>query len=260
MKKLEQLVAESHLSLPTPSANLLATLAFVLISGPVYSQNLSLNITDDLAPAIVQSSREVVLPEGDYSAYDQRQIEPLGDLGRQNQRSGEHRQALILFKQALHVARINNGLYHESQIPIIDNIIAAEISLRNWEGVNNYYAYQEHLYRRLYEMDDPRLELGLQKVSAWHINALNVNIDGRRIEHLRTANKLFKLRMQIAEHTLSLDHPKFAILAENIEICERELFLASDLNREMMLRKKKDSQTRRKPQRRSDSRLIVTRD
>ena len=109
-------------------------------------------------------------------------------------------------------------------------------------------------------MDDPRLESGLRKVSAWHVNALNVNLDGRRIEHLRKANKLFKLRMQIAENTLSLDDPKFAVLAQNIEICERELFLASDLNREMMVRQPNDNQPRRKPFRQNQRRLIVTLD
>lgn len=245
---------------------LLATLSFSLLSANtlaqgITAQGLSVNLTDDLVPALDPATRPIVHFESEFGAYDRGQIEQLEDLGRLSQSDGEFHQALSLFKQALHVARINDGLYHESQIPIVDDIISAEIALRNWESVDNYYAYQEHLYRRLYEMDDPRLEAGLKKVSAWHINALNVNLDGKRIEHLRKANKLFKLRMQIAENTLSMDDPKVAVLAQNIKICERELFLASDLNREMMVRAQKDDSSRRNSRRQdTDRRLIVTLD
>jgi hypothetical protein len=234
--------------------------SIALLSSGSLAQGLSVNLTNDSVSSIDPASRAITTLESDFAAYDLRQIESLEDLGRLSQSSGEHQQALVLFKQALHVARINQGLYHESQIPIVDDIISAEIALQNWEEVNNFYAYEEHLYRRLYDTDDSRLEAGLRKVSAWHITALNVNLGGNRIEHLRKVNKLFKLRMQIAENTLSLDDPKFAMLARNIEIFERELFLPSDLNSEMWIRQQEKSLLRRNCLYQSERRLIVTRD
>ena len=241
---------------------LLAMFSIALLSSDSFSQGLSLPLTNDLVPTIDPVSRAITALESDFSAYDLRQIELMENLGRFSQSSGEHRQALVFFKQALHVARINQGLYHESQISIVDDIISAEIALQNWEEVNNFYAYQEHLYRRLYDTDDSRLEAGLKKASAWHITALNVNLGGNRIEHLRKVNKLFKLRMQIAENTLSLDDPKFAMLARNIEIFERELFLSSDLNNEVMIRQQRNPLQRRNSLRQGERerRLIVTRD
>lgn len=239
---------------------MLAMLGIALLSNDSSAQDFSQNLTNDLAPALEPASRTVISAASGFGAYDQRQIESLEDLGRLSQEEGEYRQALMLFKQALHVARINHGLYHASQIPIIDDIISAEIALQNWEEVNNFYAYQEHLYRRIYDMDDPRLEVGLRKVSAWHVTALNVNLDGKRIEHLRKANKLYKLRKEVAERTLSLDDPKISMLARNIEIFERELYLSSDLNREMMVRQRNDSLSRRSSLRQSDNRLVVSSD
>ena len=241
-------------------ATLLAMFSIALLSSVSLAQGLSFNLTNDSVLSIDPASRAITTLESDFAAYDLRQIESLEDLGRLSQSSGEHQQALVLFKQALHVARINQGLYHESQIPIVDDIISAEIALQNWEEVNNFYAYEEHLYRRLYDTDDSRLEAGLRKVSAWHITALNVNLGGNRIEHLRKVNKLFKLRMQIAENTLSLDDPKFAMLARNIEIFERELFLSSDLNSEMWIRQQEKPLLRRNSLHQSERRLIVTRD
>ena len=126
---------------------------------------------------------------------------------------------------------------------------------------NNYYAYQEHLYLRLYASDDLRLEQGLKKMSNWHITAFNVNLDGNRIQHLRKANKLFKLRMRVAQNTLSLGDPRFSMLEKNIKICERELFLASDLNREMRRRHPRqpvDSNPRRPSYSESKGRVFVS--
>ena len=260
MTNIEDRKAAIQLVLPHLLATLLAVLGFSLLPSAVHAQELSIAATSDLVPALDSGSLTTRALDSEFGAYDRRQVEQLEDLGRLSQSAGEFHQASMLFKQALHVARVNNGLYHESQIPIIDRIIDAEIALRDWESVDNLYAYQAHLYQRLYDMDDPRLEAGLRKVSAWHVNALNVNLDGKRVEHLRKANKLFKLRMQIAENTLALDDPKFAVLAQNIKICERELFLASDLNREMMVRQQRDKQIRRNSYRANERRLIVTLD
>lgn len=239
---------------------MLSMLSIAFLSSVSSAQEPSQNLTNDLVSPIEPASPTVITAATGFGAYDQRQIESLEDLGRLSQEEGEHQQALMLFKQALHVARINHGLYHELQIPIVDDIISAEIALKNWEEVDNFYAYQEHLYRRIYDMDDPRLEVGLRKVSAWHVTALNVNLDGKRIEHLRKANKLYKIRKEVAERTLSSDDPKIAMLARNVEIFEKELYLSSDLNREMLVRQRNDSLSRRSSFRQSDNRLVVTSD
>ena len=265
MKKIDELESAKYSAdlqrvVPQLFATLLAMLSIALLSNGTFAQGLSLNLSNDLLPPLDPASRTIRTLQSNFGAYDQRQIESLEDLGRLSQSAGEHQQALLLFKQALHVARINQGLYHESQISIVDDIISAEIALQNWREVNNFYAYQEHLYRRLYDMDDIRLEAGLRKISAWHITALNVNLDGNRIEHLKKANKLFKLRMQIAENTLNLGDPKFSMLEKNIALFEKELFLSSDLNREMLVRQQNKNQPRRNSFRQSERRFIVTSD
>ena len=239
MKVLEELKQASVAVTLPRFASFIATISFAFYPCTVLAQDPSVNVVDELIPMADQAPRRVLLPEFEFGAYDQRQVEPLGDLGREQLELGDYAQALQLFKQALHVSRINHGLYHESQLQILDSIIASEIALRDWEAVDNHYSYLEHLYRRLFELDDPRLERGLREVSSWHVNALNVNIDGRRVEHLRQANKVFKLRLQIAERTLTIGDPRYDFLVKNIEICERQLYLSSDLNTEMLARRPK---------------------
>lgn len=202
----------------------------------IFAQGSDFPSTTDL----VQQNLDSVFPAVEISAYDQALITPMFERARAYQEVGSHVEAVKLYKEAIHILRINQGLNTDAQIDLIDAMIESEITLQNWEQVDKHYAYLEHLYLKLYDITDPRLEIGLQKVVTWHVNALNFNIDGKRIEHLQQASNLFKLRLQIAQIALNNDDPKLEYLSRNIEICERQLFLASDFNREMQKLRRRD--------------------
>jgi tetratricopeptide (TPR) repeat protein len=248
MKILKQLLKAASVKASNEFLVLLALL--VTVSLPLAASAQSLNLNQSSVG--VQSA---IIPIGpidpmqaldtDFGPYDYRLAEPLQSLGSQLEATGNYNDALLVYQQALHVTRVNNGLYHESQVELVKRIIENNKALQNWEEVNNHFAYLEHLYRRIYEVKDPRLEIGLQQVVSWHVNALNINLDGKRLEHLQKANKLFKLRLKIAELTLTPDDPKFAFLHRNIAICERQLYLASDINKELMGKKNRPRRDRR---------------
>ena len=136
---------------------------------------------------------------------------------------GEYENAIGYLKEALRVSRINNGLYHYSQIDIVDDLIANEILMENWEAVNNYYELEELLYRRLFGMTDARLEVGLEKVTAWHISAINADIDDRTREHLTKIKELLVIRLGIVEDLLGNDNARYTFIFNNLEYAELEL-------------------------------------
>jgi tetratricopeptide (TPR) repeat protein len=171
--------------------------------------------------------------ESRFGPYDISLKEALKSLGYQLKQSGDFAAAREAYKRALHVSRINEGLYNESQLSIVERLIDVELQLARWEDVDNHYAYLEHLYRKLYKLDDPRLEEGLRKVVAWHIDASNFNLNGDRIEHMRKVHGLMKLRLQVAELTLSGEDPLFDSLRRGIARSEYYLYLNSDISREM---------------------------
>ena len=242
MKSEEEFRRASITTYPPFHGKIVVAAFSIFLASQALSQTLDSSTTPDLVPEIELVDITEIVSEFEFGAYDYRLIEPLQDIATQLQQTGDHAQALEIFYQAWHVDRINNGLYSESQIQLLNKLIESNAALRQWSEVDSYYSYMEHLYRRLYRVDDPRLELGLQRVVSWHVNALNINLDGRRIEHLQQASKLFKLRLQIAELTLTADDPKFDFLIQNIVICERQLYLASDLNREMYRRQQRSRQ------------------
>jgi len=170
--------------------------------------------------------------EAVFNPYSLDGLEPAIENGIVYQESGQHAIAINSFDQALQITRIKYGLYHEAQIPLLEGIILSGMELSDWELVDERYAYMEHLYRRLYAIDDPRLERGLQKISSFHVNAFNINLDGRREYHLRRAANLFRTRLEVAENTLAEDHPRFQYLNEGIEISRQHLYLMSSAERE----------------------------
>ena len=171
--------------------------------------------------------------EARYGPYDVRLKEALKGLGYRLRQEGEFEAASDAFKRALHISRVNEGLYNESQLAIVERLIEVDQQLARWDEVNDHFAYLEHLYKKLYKLDDPRLESGLRKVVAWHFDASNFNLNGNRLEHLRKAHGLLKLRLQSAELTLSGEDPLLDSLKRNIERSEYFLYLNSDIHREL---------------------------
>ena len=168
-----------------------------------------------------------------YARFEAKQIGSYVTQGFSFQESGHYDKALVVFQKAWEMDRIQNGLYSASQVPIIENIISNYVELEKWNAVNDQFEYLEYLYGRIYQVDDPKFELGLQKISSWHITALNENLDGRRLMHLRKVHNLFKTRLNIARSTLDSEDPIFEYLSENIGLSKRQLYLYSDMGSEI---------------------------
>lgn len=167
----------------------------------------------------------------EFGPFDQRLLEPVGDYGLRLQEQGHHDDAIEFLEHAFHLSRMVHGPYSEQQLGLLDSLIESEIAMENWAGVDRHYVYMEQLYRRLYDEYDIRLERGLQKIVAWHVNALEFNLDGKREYHLRATNSLFKARLKVANNILDKDDPKFAFLHEGIALSARQLRLYSGVYR-----------------------------
>lgn len=181
------------------------------------------------------SLSDYAIPERHQAAitpYDLQALEPSLELGLGQQELGDHRAAVNAFEQALQIMRINYGLFHEAQVPLVESIIFSLMEMQEWEAVDQRFDYLAHLYERLYDTDDPRLEKGLQKISSYHVNAFNINLEGRGEYHLRKAANLFKLQLEVAEQTLTEDHPRLDYLHQSLELSRAHLYLLSNSYRE----------------------------
>jgi hypothetical protein len=231
------------------------TIAMVVIPVPLLADDSPASPAvpqDQTANDLIPSRQELVEKqllliselETRFGPYDIRLKEALKGLGFQLKRSGDLGAASDAYKRALHITRVNEGLVSESQLAIVERMIGVDQQLARWEQVNNHYAYLEHLYKKLYQRDDPRLEEGLRKVVAWHFDASNFNLGGERVEHLRKAHGLLKLRLEVAELTLSGEDPLLDSLKRSIARSEHYLYLSSDIYQEMSRERRRYARSR----------------
>lgn len=109
--------------------------------------------------------------------YSSELSEPLIDLARYYRASGRWDEALVLYRRALHIVRINNGLYSAQQIPLVRAELDLYRGAADWETLDERYDY----YFRLFGSGEPPLdELRLSAVVAylaWQREALRLGLE-----------------------------------------------------------------------------------
>ncbi|MEM1189622.1 MAG: hypothetical protein AAGI72_13905 [Pseudomonadota bacterium] len=81
-----------------------------------------------------------------YGPYAVELVETLGDLARLLDASGDSAAALGLRERALHLIRVNEGLYSPSQGPILRAILDSDRRRGDLEALDSRYAYFFRLY------------------------------------------------------------------------------------------------------------------
>jgi hypothetical protein len=111
--------------------------------GPVQDQpQFDSQATQDDA----QYQRQVDQLENEGGPYADALAEPLTGLGRQYRQRGDMEQAKRLYRRALHVVRVNDGLYSERQMPILRELLDAYRVSGELEELDGRYDYYFRLY------------------------------------------------------------------------------------------------------------------
>jgi hypothetical protein len=101
---------------------------------------------------------------GPYSAD---LAEPLAGLGQVYQAQNKHPQALDFFRRALHLSRINEGLYSANQLPVLQGMINSQLAMGQLDRVDENQDYRFRIQRRLYSSGDPSLLQATLEYSEW---------------------------------------------------------------------------------------------
>ena len=104
-------------------------------------------------------------------AYADGLAEPLEDLGRAYQAENKHPEAMNFFARALHLSRINEGLYAESQLPLLGYMIESHKAMGQLQDVDNKQSYRFRMQNRIYEAGDPQLMEATLEYTEWQRQA-----------------------------------------------------------------------------------------
>jgi len=135
--------------------------------------------------------------------YTDTLAEPLAGLGRYHRERGEYQKALSLYQQAVHVVRINDGLYSERQIPYVRDLLTTYRMLGDLETLDERYDY----FFRLYGAGEPpysdlRLRAAVEYLR-WQREALG-RIRENRVRRMLELYELNEAILSAAEQSLEV--------------------------------------------------------
>jgi hypothetical protein len=116
--------------------------------------------------------------------------EPLASLARHHLQQGDFSQALTSYRRAIHVVRINDGLYHPRQIPLVRSLLDVYRLSGDMSGLDDSYEYFFRLYGSAQPpYTDLRMKATLEYLR-WQREATALGLDGTGNRRLQAAYRL----------------------------------------------------------------------
>jgi len=128
--------------------------------------------------------------ESRFGAYHNDLSEVALGLGLAHQQEGNHEEAILSINRALHINRVNQGIYHVSKIPLLEQLIVSYSATADWQAVDDSYFTLMQLYARNYDNSDVELLPGLAKLIRWHLHAFSGQLTEQPIKHLLLVREL----------------------------------------------------------------------
>ena len=105
--------------------------------------------------------------EDSGGAYSTDLAEPLADMGHAYQAADKHTEAMDFFRRALHLSRINEGLYSANQLPVLQGMINSQLAMGQFDRVDDNQDYRFRVQRHVYTAGDPGLLQATLEYSEW---------------------------------------------------------------------------------------------
>lgn len=132
--------------------------------------------------------------ESSNGAYASGLSEQLLSLGLALQSQGRHREAVALFKRGVHLTRVNEGLYSEEQIPLLQGEISSHLALGQYSNADERQRYLYRVQVRSMESGTPRAIAFMQQAN-WQYNAYQLGLGGMGYSRLMNMWDLYRLAL-----------------------------------------------------------------
>jgi tetratricopeptide (TPR) repeat protein len=121
------------------------------------------------SPVLYQESIDQFEIEG--GSYDARLSEAYLSLGTFYQQLGDYPLAIEAFNSALHVNRINNGLFNASQLAIVNELVQSYLLAGDFIAANQQQEYLFYVQQKVYGRNTPVLVSGMLDYADWNLFA-----------------------------------------------------------------------------------------
>ena len=178
-----------------------------IIPGDVVDSEAVLESAGDLgSPSLdFQEGEDTILISPDASSYQfyitdlesrmgpyaQGLSEQLLGLGSVYQDQGLHTEAIDLFKRAVHIARINGGLYAPEQIPLLQREIRSLVAVGDFETADERQYYLYRVQARVYGAQSEQMSVAMLERAEWEREAYKLSVGETSFLRLLTMWELY---------------------------------------------------------------------
>lgn len=137
--------------------------------------------------------------ETEQGVYHDAIAPTLISLGLLQHESGESVLAKKHYERALHIIRINHGLYSPKQLPVLELLIEANKASNEWKAATDNHDHIYWLYKRNFKTSDARFLPVVKRLRRWHIDVYNRDTGRSLSQHFRVAEGAYDHAIRIIE-------------------------------------------------------------
>ncbi len=177
--------------------------------------------------------------EAESGVYDATLSEMFYGLGKALQRDGQYDESIDAFKHAMHIKRVNDGIYSITQEPMLRGIIESRRTMRDMNQVALQYHQLLWLYEKSYGSAAPELIPLLEEASNWHRDIYLKEESRNKVGYLIKSISLSGSAVDIATQTFGQTHLQLVNLLR--EMAESSYYLARHYSKYRTLESRDDS-------------------
>lgn len=143
--------------------------------------------------------QQIIALESRLGPYDQSLSESLQGLGNAYRDIGDYASAKTYLGRRLQVTRISMGLTSFEQIPLLEEIIANDIRLSDWDAVSEHFEFLLWLQTQNPEAELPARMAAMNDVSHWRMAAVYLKTPRSRVRNFLEARQTQEELVDMAE-------------------------------------------------------------
>tara|TARA_R100001039_G_C1850812_1_gene111111 strand:+ start:2396 stop:3760 length:1365 start_codon:yes stop_codon:yes gene_type:complete len=155
--------------------------------------------SNEPAQAIPELRESIEALQGSGDTWHPDIAESTLSLARHVQETGDHVEAIALLERAVHVSRVNHGLFSLQQVDALEMQIQSHLALEQWSEADGLQQYLFYVHSRAMADNDPALIPALEAYAQWNIQAFRRRLGEVPAIRLIDAFHLYSVALSIVD-------------------------------------------------------------
>lgn len=156
------------------------------------------------AQAIPELRESIETLEGSGDTWHPDIAESTLSLARHVQETGDHLEAISLLERAVHVSRVNHGLFSLQQVNALEMQINSHLALNQWDEADGLQQYLFYVHSRARGNSDPALIPALEAFAQWNMEAFRQRLGEYPPARLIDAFHLYSVALSLVDQDAAL--------------------------------------------------------